>query len=242
MPDAIERPCANGCGRTVRQARTPLMGDRQWEWIANLSLVCGSCQEKDDRERAAAEDAEKRRERLARRLRGSGLPVPLQGVSWDSVEDDPDRSDAREAAMRWGRGELNGLTLCGDVGVGKTYIAAAAMWERLHREHARWCSVPALIAKSLGDWDSDDKRDAASTLTGTMPIVLDDIDKVKATQWVASQLFIAIDGRHQNNGAWIVTTNIDPETFQQRFGPALADRLFGGAHEVHMLHGQSRRQ
>lgn len=242
MPDqVIEKPCANGCGRTVRQQRTPLMRDRQWEWIATLELVCQGCQEQEDRERREAEEEERRRSRFERRLRGSGLPRPFQGIGWDDVDDDPDRADARDAAMRWGRGELNGLTLCGEVGVGKTWMAAAALWDRLHRESGRWYSVPTLIANSLGAWDSDEKKDAALTLTGHMPLVLDDIDKVKATEWIASQLFTAIDGRYQHNGAWLVTTNLDPDTFADRFGPALADRLFGGANEVHMLYGASRR-
>lgn len=244
MSQTIDQPCASpGCQTRVYLER-PAGTFFSDEWWAALqqSARCDACIKSEDDALEHQAEREAQEQRRARRRERASLPTLLSDVTWERVEVTLDNGEAVEAAQRWGRGELRGLTLFGDVGVGKTWIAAAAANARLESAALRWYSVPALIAHALGDFKSADRKDAVDTLTGTMAVVLDDIDKVKSTEWVASQLFVAIDTRVQNDGSFLVTTNKDQDMIHRDFGEALADRLFGSGNEAHELGGQTWRQ
>lgn len=240
--DAVSGDCQGGCGTVVKRRRNtyPEMSDERWDWLADMDLWCDACVERTDREERETTEAEARLKRFEKRKLTAGIPLLMQGVTWDKVEVDERNAEAVDAARRWAIGELRTLVLIGEFGVGKSFIAAAAAWQRMEGEALKWYSVPGLIAQSLGGWDSDERRDASSALLGKTALVLDDMDKVKATDWVASQLFVAIDGRVQNGGGLLVTTNLEPNELAAAFGDAIADRLFGLG-EAHVVSGRSRR-
>lgn len=171
--------------------------------------------------------------------RDSTIPKALQAIPFASL-DQAGNEAAFAAAEHWAQGELGGLVLTGPVGVGKTTLAAAAAWAR--RFPAQWASIPAVIAKSFGDDEA--RRQAAVALTDGRSIVLDDIDKVKAGDWVAAQLFTAIDSRISEGAPLLVTMNLNVGELAQaiggRFGEAIASRLAGYC-EIHEMVGQDRR-
>lgn len=190
-------------------------------------------------------------DRVGRRLRNSGLPAGFHDLSFDAL----DRSDGREraiaAAEEWserviaplavGREtERNGLLLFGPVGSGKTRIAATAARARLVRERLTWVSVPALIQQALAAFDSDERRGAVEALTGSGALVLDDLDKAKPSEWVLSQLFVAIDSRVTAEVPLLVTTNLGPAEIRDRLGEPIASRLAGYC-TVRKLDGRDRR-
>jgi DNA replication protein DnaC len=185
-------------------------------------------------ERDAAAKADRRR-------KASLIPLDLQGVDFADLEIGGNLAP-HSSAEKWGAGEVRGLVLHGPVGVGKTTLAAAAAWKLLERRYVRWSSVPAVIADSFGDDKA--KHRAARTLTGSGALVLDDIDKVKAGDWVASQLFAAIDGRVTHGAPLIVTTNLRVSQLAAKlgdqFGDAIASRLAGYC-EIHEVQGRDRR-
>ena len=149
-----------------------------------------------------------------------------------------------QGAQAWGRGDADGLLLAGPVGVGKTWLAAAAAWERLERAPVRWFSVPTLFARlSLGFAD-DGRQDALNVLAGKRALVLDDIDKVRASEYAAEQLFCAIDNRVTAGAQLLITTNLALSTLAGRFpepyGEAIVSRLAQHC-EAFALEGQDRR-
>lgn len=234
----VERECADGCGRMVRLERTAGLPDKHWDWVSEMTPVCDQCYRKTVEQEVEEDRETQRQRRYEHRLAQAGLPA-VRPRTWSDI-DAEGRDAAIEAAKRWGKGEVNGLVLVGESGVGKTWVACAAALTRLRSERVRWYSVPMLIVHSQM-WDSDERRETQVTLASTTPLVLDDIDKVKATEWVAQHLFLAIDHRVQNNGSFLITSNLQPDQFEEMYGPALSDRVFSGSSEIVELEGGSRR-
>lgn len=200
-------------------------------------MFCDDC--------AAASEAEdaRRRGEVDRRNRidDSGLPAALRGLHFDDLNTDG-RIEAIEAVRTWAQTERpkRGVCLFGDVGVGKTRIAATGSWERLRRFPCGWVSVPVLIANVGAGFGDDERRAAIRTIAGKGTLVLDDLDKVNPSEWARSQLFAAIDTRVQSGAPLLITTNLPPSKLAEKFGQAIVSRIVGAC-DVYELAGRDRR-
>ena len=134
--------------------------------------------------------------------------------------------------------------LVGPVGVGKTWLAAAAAWALLERKAVRWFSVPTLFARIGLAFADEARQDALNVLAGTQALVLDDIDKARATDYAAEQLFCAIDNRVTAGAPLLITTNLELDAlaarFPQPYGEAIVSRLAQHC-EAFALEGADRR-
>lgn len=211
----IERVCAT-CATDVRYevpAGTPMSLLR---YLEAVEPECDRCLA----EREAREDQAQARKLRRRRVEASGLPRTLQGLRWEDYE-----LSARGAeklvrgARAWARGETRrpGVLVHGPVGVGKTRLAATAAWELLLHRDVRWVSVPDLIVRLGASFTDKDRAQAIKVLTGKGALVLDDLDKVKPSAWVLSNLFTAIDSRYQAGAPLFVTSNLKPSELVGHF-------------------------
>jgi DNA replication protein DnaC len=201
-----------------------------------LPVLCDPCGD-------AAELAEKDRALQERREAAEAMcAIPAaRRLGWDQIDVD-DRGPAIAAARRWAKGELNGLLLCGPVGTSKTRLAGIAAWDRVqHGRRVRWISVARLVAMDRAGFGTDEKAQANRILTGSSPLVLDDLDKVGTNTTVRSLLYLAIDNRIEAGAPLLLTTNLKPDQLSDTFGEAISSRLRGDC-EVHVLAGADRRQ
>jgi DNA replication protein DnaC len=215
------------------------------EILNSLPLRCQPCLDQmEEAEEARASDEQRQaRERLAHE-RAQTLPRALQSVDLDRL-DRAGCGEAIDAARRWAICGDRGLLLVGPFGVGKTTIAAGAMLVRFACGGSGvWASAPLLLAR-LGSGLGTPQREAALTvLTGTRPLVLDDLDKTRPTEYGAEQIFLAIDGAVTEERALLVTTNLRVSELAAKwpapFGEAIASRLAGYC-DVVVLSGGDRR-
>lgn len=165
------------------------------------------------------------------------------------------RGTALAAVQRWAKGEFCGIVLAGSVGLGKTRMAAVAtqdlIYQRirklgegeLHTSVApiRWVSVPELILMSRAERGTDRYRDAERVMAGAGGLVLDDIDKVKPTEFALDLIFEAIDRRTNRGRPLMATTNLPYPELEDLLGKPIASRLAGYC-EGFRIYGADRRR
>lgn len=235
-----------GCGTEVNRERAEGFGSHILNALPFLCPGCSAEQTVAWAQQDRAEQERRDRECLAHKL--ESLPMALRRARLDDL-DTKGRGQALNAARRWAAGELKGLVLLGDVGVGKTTIAAASarayMASHLDRPTPRWINtVEALNDLSRGFNDSR-RVDTMDALDGKhAALILDDIDKSKPNASAAAHVFGAIDACLTYERHLIVTTNLMPSQlatyWPKPHGATIASRLAGYC-ELHRITGRDRR-
>jgi DNA replication protein DnaC len=97
------------------------------------------------------------------------------------------------------------------------------------------------MLRAFGD---EDRAAAVDAITGRGGLVLDDLDKVKPSEWACAQLLAAIDSRVQDDRSLLVTMNVTLGQLAEKLGPgwgdAIASRLAGYC-EIVAVGGEDRR-
>jgi DNA replication protein DnaC len=169
--------------------------------------------------------AEKRAERLERRIVGSGLPPALQRIEIPKTQ-------AGAIARKWAKDEFPGLCLTGPIGVGKTHLAAAATWLRLQAQPTRWVAVSRLMTQMRAGFADESRKIATKAILDARAVVLDDLDKVTPSDYGREVIFAAVDGRVQAGTPLLVTTNLALSELGDKLGDAVMSRLAGYCHAV----------
>lgn len=196
--------------------------------------ICDTCLDRDLEESAKRQ----RRNEFRTRVAKSNLPGTKHRITIDGP--------AASRAEQWAAGELPVLVLTGPVGVGKTHLAAAAAWKALQTRSVRWVEVARAMTQLRASFGDQDRAAALSALTGADSVVLDDIDKVPATEQGLAVMFGAIDARIASGAPLLVTMNVGLAQLAHRLDPkgngtgeAIASRLQVGS--VVALQGGDRR-
>jgi len=87
--------------------------------------------------------------------------------------------------------------------------------------------MPILIAQLGAAFSDAARREAIGVLTGTGALVLDDLDKIKPSEWAVTQVFAALDKRIQAGSPLLVTTNKTPTQLGEQFGEPVMSRIVG---------------
>lgn len=106
-----------------------------------------------------------------------------------------------------------GLFLCGNVGVGKTHIAAG-ITQRLIYDHgvqSLFLPVPDLLQRVRGSISTDGGvNDLLKLYSNVELLVLDDIGTERVTEWVAEFLYLLINARYEAMLPTLYTSNMTP--------------------------------
>ncbi len=226
----IKGPCTD-CGAPVSR-EVPASGFGSG-LLQRLPLICEECVARAEREEAAEAEqvrAARNARTRAERVRASGVPEHLWAFRFEDVELKPELEAACRLARRWGTGEVNGALLVGPVGVGKSRLAVAAANEMLMRRRVRFFSAPMILARlGSGDFGSAVREDVLTALTGTLPLIIDDLDKARPSPYAAEVMFLAVDTRADGAAPLMVTTNKRlselAEQWPDPYGAAIASRL-----------------
>ena len=232
--------CCQRCGG-IRQRRLILFGTEQI-----VECLCPCEVEARDREEAQA----KRRARMAeiRQLKADGLrDASLAQCTFENdLGYQPESAKLRAYAEKFPEMMQSGagLLLWGNVGTGKTFLAACVANALLDQ------GVPVLMtgtAKLLnavaGVWPSE-RNTFLESLNAYSLLILDDLGMERSSEFSMEQLFSVVDGRYRTGKPLIVTTNL---TLQELKNPPnlahrrIYDRLLEMCTPI-KINGQNIRQ
>lgn len=156
-------------------------------------------------------EAQERR-RLVEKLRGTGFPDE-QMRRWTFGADDGANPKAMDVARRYVekfpemKARHTGLLVYGDVGCGKSFMAACVANALIDR------GVPALmtnfgrvINELQGTFDG--RQRYLDGLNAYDLLVIDDLGAERDTDWMWEQVMNVVDGRYRSGKPLLVTTNL----------------------------------
>lgn len=142
-------------------------------------------------------------------------------------------TDAMKISRSWLVSDAWGLLMLGAVGRGKSQ-AAAWLWHKLSEQDmaeaidrsAPTRGVPWLRARVLQRLRWDERADVLRACAGAYGVVVDEMGAENA--YTAHAISDLIEERGDRGDRTIMTTNLDPKGFLDRYGDRLTSRLRSG--------------
>jgi len=151
-----------------------------------------------------------------------------------------------EFAKNFKNNNGEGLMFLGQVGTGKTHLAAAIINYIItkHVIPVKFLNITALLEEVRKTYDKDnDKAENAviRELSEVELLVIDDLGKEKRTEWSNSVIYRIVNNRYESYKPLIVTTNYKIEELGANVGDATASRIIEMCRGLRM-DGRDRRK
>jgi DNA replication protein DnaC len=244
----LSGPCRGCSSPTTRPVATGYGADM----LNGMPLVCQGCSdaaERIDQEREEQAAARDRAVEHRNRLRASGLAESRCGWTLDKL-DTLGRSRVVDVLAVWARHadpDPLAVLLMGGVGTGKTTAAAAALVERAHVSPVQWVDAHRLIRDLQAGFGTPQRESAQRLLDGgknAPALVVDDLDKVRPTEYAAEAIFALVDSREAHRRPLLITTNLRLAELAAKwpapFGEAIGSRLRGYCAAFELTGGDRR--
>lgn len=220
--------------RHCAKCRTPKqMHLEVFEQQRIVPVMC-DCRAKAHDEREAAEKARKEA-RIRENRRSEGISDLRWHTSTFEHDDQRDKK-ASQVCRNYADNftammEANsGLLLYGDVGTGKTFLAACIANAVLEQGHSVvMTSLPTLIAQMGADF-GEDREDVLFRIRRADLLVLDDVGVERSTEYSTEQAYEVINTRYKSGKPLVVTTNLsladikgDPRLGRSRINDRLVE-------------------
>ena len=174
-----------------------------------MPCIC-KCQ-KEERERQEQRMKEEEQLLYVRRLKATGIQERhLQDWTFASATDTPSVQMAKRYTENWKKvkAENLGLLLWGDVGTGKSFLAACIANALLEK------GVPVLmtnfskILNQMGAMYSDERYRYIASFNRFSLLIIDDLGIERNTEYALEQVYAVIDERYKAGLPLIITTNL----------------------------------
>ena len=133
----------------------------------------------------------------------------------------------------------NSLLLTGDVGTGKTHLAAAiAQYCMEHGKVVKFGNITDIFQSLKNAFTKDE--DVLSEIKSVPLLVLDDLGKENDTEWAKETIYSIINYRYEHMLPTVITTNFTLTDMQDRLGEATVSRLIEMCEYVTM-YGEDKR-
>ena len=227
-------------------------------------LPCIECfeAEKEERSRIEMKEMEEKHKRLReeaeqRRIKektgAARIPKRFQGKTFaDYIAETPQQRKALEACESYAHNFSDNLEagrcliLSGNVGTGKTHLAAAiadyvvreteytAIFRSLH-------SILQAIKSTYAPGSEVTEAEIFRLLTGPDLLIVDEVGATKPSEFELSTLFALINTRYENKLPTIVVTNLAASELKNSIGDRCADRLREGGGRAIAFDWKSKR-
>ena len=131
-----------------------------------------------------------------------------------------------------------GLVLQGAVGIGKTWLMAAALNAMRDTHHVTFAKCSDLLEEIISTWGTSEKQsDALDPYRHTEILFLDDVHMDttnKVSTYYREIMTTLIRHRYDHQMPTMITTNADKNTFYEAWGKRVADAVLDMCHWVPM--------
>ena len=134
-------------------------------------------------------------------------------------------------ADTFARGDPYGLLLHGNVGGGKTYMAAAIANRLIDRGFSVLQTDIGSVA-TLMESSFEKRQRNIERILGYDLLVVDDIGAQRSTEYMMQHVYAIIDGRYRYGRPMVITTNLDGEQMSQLQSGGPWSRIFDRILEV----------
>ena len=230
------------CGNchTPVQCRVKLTGK-----MRTVSCLCACRQEAWQRRQEAAE-AQERMDAISR-LKSAGIREKLlRDWRFEEAEETETIRWAKQYVKHWKkvREENLGLLLWGDVGTGKTFVAACIANALLEQGIPVLMTNFSKILNQTGSLYSEERVLYFASFQRYPLLIIDDLGMERCTEYAKEQVYAVIDERYKANLPLIVTSNLTigeirhPENVMDA---RIYSRILAMCTPVH-VHGADQRQ
>jgi len=168
----------------------------------------------------AEEEARKNHEKMQRieKLRKTGFQDGLL-IDWTFYNDDGSHPEVMKAARNYVdnfktfKKDGKGLLLYGNVGTGKTYVAAAIANALVDKGVPVMMTNFARIANKLQE-SFDGRQEYLDNLNKFDLLVIDDLAAERKTEYMQEIVFNVVDARYRSGLPMIITTNLSMDTIK----------------------------
>ena len=188
-----------------------------WRGMFDLHHACDCLVERASLYEQGVQKLWERRQREGRYL--ETLPIRYRRYTFDHFERTDGNAAALQAAIKLEVGRT--LYLWGNPGNGKTHLACAVGFQALERGSVVFWNTAALYAR-LRECVAHDLP--KPNLLAPMVLILDDLGKIKTSEFVYETLYGCLESRWSNAKTTILTANHKPGVVADRLTPASLDQ------------------
>lgn len=205
---------------------------------------CPTCADEDQKIRDEEYREQERKkaiaDRIARRLGSAMIPPRFQGKKFEDFKADDEKQEkvlrvCRDYADNFSKhyNEGRSLLLLGNVGTGKTHLAAAIADQVITQQGctALYRTVYGILQYVKGSFDREseyNESDAFAAFIEPNLLIIDEVGATKTTEFEQQTLFNIVNGRYEQQIPTIVISNLMPEELVIALGERCVDRLREG--------------
>lgn len=192
-------------------------------------------------------------QRIEEKTGAARIPKRFQGKTFaDYIAETPQQQRVLEACTSYARNFSDNLEagrcliLSGNVGTGKTHLAAAiadylvreteytAIFRSLH-------SILQAIKSTYGGDSRVTEIDVLQSFTSPDLLIIDEVGATKSSEFELATLFAIINTRYENNLPTVVITNLEAAELKNAIGDRCTDRLREGGGRAIAFNWESKR-
>ena len=233
--DAPQNATCPHCGKSLAWLGFNLAG--RIRWVEPEDCNCdGAIKEraKKEAERAHKADEERRQKENAARLEkikrldaNSGIGRRFKSRTFETFTETPETAQGLCMVKGYAekfktlRGqERNSLIITGNIGTGKTHLAAAVANALLAEGvPVIFSTMVDLLDKIKASFDSRDEETVIKLYKTVELLIIDDLGKERPTAWGIMKIFQIINSRYEDYLPTILTSNYDLKDLTERMTP-----------------------